>query len=278
MEFRMLLRCPLNIGADARIRAKERATMRSEFIVRLGLLLIVSAVAPAWADTYTLDWANECYLRSGNAYSTCFSGATGNAPSAGLYEETQTASGGGIVITRLAGTTGTYVNQWAQNTNNTVELTPANGFWETGSFGIPVGYLYNQNSGGSTPYFQLGTGCTGAFSCTTTPFNIISLQLANNTAVNINYTIEGFLNGVQVDTATGTLTTRDTFTTVNLNWNDVNTVEFVNMVGSDSWWMNNVVLSTPATVPEPGSLVLLLTVLSVVGICTHKMRGKKRSA
>lgn len=253
--------------------------MRSEFTVRLGLLLVLTAVAPAWADTYTFNWANECYLRSGDAYSTCFSGATGSAPGAGLYEETQTASGGGIVITRLAGTTGTYANQWAQNTNNSIELTPANGFWETGSFDIPVGYLYNQNSGGSTPYFQLGTGCTGSFSCTTTPFNIISLQLANNTVVNMNYTIEGLLNGVQVDTATGTLTTRDTFTTVNLNWNGVNTVEFVNMVGSDSWSMNNVVLSTPATtVPEPGSLLLLLTVLSVVGVCTHKMRHKKRTA
>ena len=118
---------------------EERENMRSELIVRLGLLLIFTAVAPAWADTYTFNWANECYLRSGDAYSTCFSGATGNAPSAGLYEETQTASGGGIVITRLAGTTGTYVNQWAQNTNNTIELTPANGFWETGSFDIPVG-------------------------------------------------------------------------------------------------------------------------------------------
>ena len=76
------------------------------------------------------------------------------------------------------------------------------------------------------------------------------------------------------------MTTRNTFTTVNLNWNGVNTVEFVNLVGSDSWWMNNVVLSTPATtVPEPGSLVLLLlTVLSVVGVCTPKMRRKKRTA
>jgi hypothetical protein len=268
----------LNIDADVRIRGRER-NMRSQFIVKLGIVLILSALAPAWADTYTFNWANECYLRSGDPYSTCFSGATGNAPSAGLYEETQTTSGGGIVITRLAGTTGTYVNQWAQNTNNTVELTPANGFSETGSFDIPVGYLYNQNSGGSTPFFQLGTACTGAFSCTTTPFNMISLQLANNTVVNMNYTIEGFLNGVQVDTATGTLTTRDAFTTVNLNWNDVNTVEFVNMLGSDSWWMNNVVVSTPAaTTPEPGSLVLLLTVLFLAGIYTHKMRGKKRAA
>ena len=49
MEFRMLLRCPSNTGADSRIRGRER-NMRSEFIVRLGLLLIVSAVAPTWAD------------------------------------------------------------------------------------------------------------------------------------------------------------------------------------------------------------------------------------
>jgi hypothetical protein len=252
--------------------------MRNDFIVPLGLLLILGAVAPARADTFTFNYANECYLRSGEAYSICFPGATGNVPSAsaGLYQETQTASGvGGIVITRLAGTTGPYVNQWAQNTQLSVELQPANGFWETGSFDVPVGYLYNQNSGGSTPYFQLGTACAGAFSCTTTPFNITSLQLANNTAVNLNYMIEGFLNGAQVDTATGTLTTRNTFTTVNLNWNDVDKVEFVNMVGSDSWWMNNAVLSTATTVPEPGSIVLLLTVLSVVGICTHRMRGKK---
>src|SRR5271157_4480189 len=92
-----------------KMRVRVRA-IRPVLLAMAGLFAVAGNVR---ADTY--NFGDEYYLNSGASFSSVFTGATGTASSKGIYQETQDATHGGIIITKLA--TSGAPGEFLQNTS-----------------------------------------------------------------------------------------------------------------------------------------------------------------
>lgn len=227
----------------------------------LPFVLVLASVAiwaaPAQATTYT--FADEYWVKSGTAFNTVWAGASGNASSSGIYQET--ATGGTPTIVQLTSTgplsgfhttvvpgeftqndggSALSLNGWAANLNFTGSSTHiSNSPWYSPGAGVqngtPATGTYN-----SFQYLTTASAntSTGVMSGTVTAFNLNSINISDPTS-STGYVIRGLLNGVvedQVSVCTngsqdGVTTVGGTCTlspgpTVAFNWTDIDTVQF----------------------------------------------------
>lgn len=229
--------------------------------------------APAQATTFGFD--DEVLVHSGTAFNTYWSGATGSASTSALYQETQTASGGGVVITRL--TTGVSLGVPGEYVQNTLSSTGTNGqglflsgWGQSLNYGQTVGFVYNTAlSNAFLAYETNTTSGIGGLQATRTNTTFDSIDLkGSGTATFIGEDQNG--NQVAGDTKTVTLTS--SWQTVTLDWSGVALLSFTSSFGStDQVQMDNVVVGN--AVPEPSTLLLFAG--GLLGLAGYRMRSKK---
>lgn len=269
--------------------------MKKSAIKCLVITLLAGAIAicavPAQATTFTFQ--DEYWLKSGTAYSTVFSGATGSAPTSGIYQETTT--GASPVITQLTTTI----------TLSSFQTTPVPGEFTQNGGGSALqlnGWSANLDFIGSTahisnsPWYKPGTGVqspsgnlsgtglnfeyltgasanhtTGVISGTQGVFTLNSIFL-DTSASATSLTIEGLLHGIVVDT-TGShpvSVNGSTGMTFSPGWAGIDEVVFTgDNLGNNVLTLDDINVSP---VPEPGSLSLFAAgLLSLAGLIRRKL-------
>jgi hypothetical protein len=242
-------------------------------LLHLGCVLAIAAALAVWsapAQAITFGFDDMYYLSSGKAFSSVFPGATGTTSSAGVYQETQDAAHGGIIITKLS--TSGVPGEFVQNTSLSNGLYLI-GWTQSLNSGQQVDNVFNINS--TNPYFQYKTGDTGGFlsTGTTTAFTFNSFQLKGGGT----YTFVGEdQNGHQIGTDTRTVTLTSSFQTFTENWQNVYTIYFtVSPGGSAGLYMDSVEINDPVpAVPIPPTALLLGT--GLLGLVVLRPRRKKK--
>jgi hypothetical protein len=237
--------------------------MTSKWLTSCGLAALAATAWCVPARATVLTFNDEYYLKAGAAYSSVFAGATGNASSNGVYQETATGSPPTITRLSTSGVPGEYI----QNTSNELLLF---GWSQSLNYGQQVANVYNLTNptNGSVLYLQYKVGGS------TTPFNFNSIDLHSNG--NLQFTLEGLDASSKVlDSAvvnvTGNVT--NTYATDTFNWAGVTTVEIVSTAGLPVNWgsgvlyIDNVRINDPIATMEPASLLLLVTgLLGIVAV------------
>lgn len=243
---------------------------------KLGLLVALFGFMAGMAGearAYTYSFSDEYLVKSGTAFNTIWSGASGTASANALYQETQDAAHGGVVITRLTTGVSTGIpGEYTENTSNGNGLYLI-GWGQSLNYGQQVGSVYNVNS--TNPYFQYRTSDTssiGGLQGTLTPFTFNGFDLKGSGTVTF---VGEDQNGQQIGNDTVTVTLTNVFQTFTENWTGVSTIYFTQSPGgSAGLYMDNVEINDPITapVPEPGTMVLL-----GVGMLGLAIYGKRRA-
>jgi hypothetical protein len=236
----------------------------------LGMSALVAQTASA--TTFTFD--DEYMLKSGTAFSTIWSGATGSAAANAFYQETQDASHGGIIITRLTTgiTNGAIPGEYVQNTSpNDSAGVFLSGWGQSLNYGQVVGNVFN--TGLSNDFLRFTTNDTssiGGLQGTTTGVTFNSFDLKGSGTV----TFAGYdQNGNLIAGDTKTVTLTNSFQTFTENWANVATVDFTSSFsGTDQISLDNIVINNTAPVPEPSTLFLLGAGFAGFGLFGRKFR------
>jgi len=214
----------------------------------LGVLLFVG-VSQTKATTFTFD--DEYYIGTGKSstYSSIF-GTTAGYGTAGIYQQTQDAAHGGVIVTKLSN--GSSVpGEYVQDTSLGQELALF-GWSQSLNNGQQVGSVYNLNNpiNGTNTYFRYTVG--GA----TTPFTFNGFDLRGSfSTINLSFTLQGYLGGALVDSDVLNVT-GNTFSTFTENWLNVDTIEIVSTAGlpvnwgSGTLYMDNVEINDRVGVPD----------------------------
>ena len=153
--------------------------MTGKWLASCGMVALAASVwcVPAKATVFT--FSDEYYLKAGAAYSSVFTGATGNASTNGVYQETATGSPPTITRLSTSGVPGEYI----QNTSLNNELA-LSGWSQSLNYGQQVANVYNLTNPtkGSVLYLQYKVGGS------TTPFNFNSIDL--HSSGNLSFTLE----------------------------------------------------------------------------------------
>jgi hypothetical protein len=251
---------------------------------KIGLLAAVMGIMvgiAGEASATTFNFTDEYYINTSAKYNSTF-GVTSGYNTAGIYQKT--ASGPTVVTQLTTHSTTSYQNvpgEFVENTNNTAALALNNFgvFFGLGN-GSSVPSWYGPNNASSSPAsIQYLTGTTGINASTgtfiggtVTDFNLTSIALGSAPSTATSCTIEGLLNGTVVDSVYESLNTNGAFNTYTLNWNDIDTVELINLPLTGNVLLGTVNLSPVAPVPEPGTMMLL-----GVGMFGLAMYGKRRA-
>ena len=242
------------------------------FWMRIGLaatVLLLLGVGQSKADLYNFN--DEHYVAA-NKSSTF--GTTTGYNGVGIYQLTNTTT---PIVTKLSngsGVPGEYVQNTTPNANQELALF---GWSQSLNNGQQVANVYNLNNpiNGTNTYFKYTAGGVSQ----TFTFNSFDLRGSFATA-NLSFTLQGYLGGSLVDSATHTVT-GNTFSTFTENWRNVDTVEIVSTAslpvnwGSGTLYMDNVMINDPVPVPEPSSL-LVCSVVGIVGIAFGWRRRHSR--
>jgi hypothetical protein len=218
----------------------------------------VFAAEHASATVFTFD--DEYYFSASGQ--SAFNTRYGSANSAqyhgvGVYQATNTAT---PTISRLTSTAsvnipGEYVPNTSPNANQFLALF---GWGQSLNNGQQVANVYNVTNplNGSVLYFRYTVG--GA----TTPFTFNSFDLRGSTSTaSLSFTLQGYLNGVLVDSDQITIS-GNTFSTFTENWQNVDTVLLASTAatpanwGSGTLYMDNVKLNESVPTPEPATVVI----------------------
>jgi hypothetical protein len=190
------------------------------------LTAIAICAAPAKADTFTFNFNDEYYVAA-NKSSTFQSifGTTAGYSGAGIYQLTNSSTPTVTKLSNGSSVPGEFVENTAPNASEGLQLF---GWSQSLNNGQQVANVYNLNNpiNGTNTYFQFKTGVTGGLfgNGTTTAFNFDSFDLKGSTGnANLNFTLEGFRNGVLIDSIAVNVT-GNTFKTYTENWTNVDTI------------------------------------------------------
>jgi hypothetical protein len=246
--------------------------------VLVGTLLAASA--PARANVYSLS--DEYWLRAGTAFSSVFAGASGTAAIQGVYEETTTTPT--PVITQLTTTSysGSGFNfgspvpgEITQNDGGSALVL--NGGWgavQSFKYSTTTSMRINNGTVGANPQtgvhninaspfgFQYDTATTvnataGTITGTKTAFNLNSINVTAAPQTATGFTIEGFLNGVIVDSANESVNAYNGWYTLSLGWADIDSVVITSEPAGELQLQSVNLTPYVAPVPEPMSITLL---------------------
>jgi len=277
---------------------------KSNTALNFGVALAIATAsiiwcAPVHATVFT--FSDEYYLAKSTAYNSVFPGAVGSTCSssscAGIYQETNSST---PIITKLSNGSsvpGEYVENTTPNLNQYLALS---GWSQSLNNKQQVANVYNLNNpiNGTNTYFRYTVGGT------TTPFTFNGFDLRGSfPTANLNFTLEGFLNNVLVDSVALNVT-GNTFSTFTENWTNVDTVvvastcdhshhvcditidpqDFNANWGSGALYMDNVEINDPVrsgssstAAPELSTWAMMLLGFGGVGFVAYR-RTKKRSA
>ena len=198
---------------------------------------------------------------------------------AGIYQQTQDALHGGVLVTRLSNGSsvpGEYLEDTSPNRLDELQLF---GWSQSLNNAQQVANVYNSTNplNGAVLYLKYTVGGVSM------PFTFNSFDLRGSAAgANLNFTLEGLLGGSVVDSATLNVT-GGTFVTFAENWSNIDTLEIASTAGlpvnwgSGTLYMDNVVLNNVSAVPEPASVALLgIVLIGFSGIIRKKASGKSR--
>jgi PEP-CTERM motif len=229
---------------------------------------------PAQADIFNFN--DEYYISSSAMFAAKFPGCMSPCyVGAGVYQMTQDAAHGGVLVTRLStsGVPGEYLQNTTPNKQDFLQLS---GWTQSLNNGQQVADVFNSTNpgNGAVLFFTYTVGGVN------TPFTFNSFDLSGASAnANLNFTLEGFLNNVLVDSAVLNVT-GSTFVTFTENWSNINKVEIASTAslpvnwGSNTLVMDNVVLNA---VPEPASVALLgIVLVGFSGMIRRKLSGRSR--
>ncbi|MDR3556535.1 MAG: PEP-CTERM sorting domain-containing protein [Syntrophobacteraceae bacterium] len=243
--------------------------MKRKSLAKFGMALAVAAAVVIWcapAQAVTFGFDDIWYLSSGTAFSSVVTGASGSASSTGYWQETQTASGGGIAFTRLSNGSG-VPGEFVQNTSNGSGLS-LTGWTQSSSNKQLVDYVFNVNS--TNGYFRYTTGDTGGYLTTGTPtsFTFNSFQLKGGGT----YTFVGDNQNFQpIAGYSATVTLNGNWQTFTENWTNVYQIYFTSWPGgSNGIEMDEVHINDP--IPEPSTLLLFGG--GLVGLAGWRLRKR----
>ena len=255
--------------------------MISKLCLTISVLVIIAAAQQqVRAEIFNFD--DEYYVGSSHSstYQSIF-GTTVGYGTAGIYQETRTPAGGGVIVNKLS--TGSSVpGEYVENTTvNATQYLSLTGWGQSLNNGQQVVNVYNVGNPTNGPiYLQYRVGTTSGSGAggTLTPFTFNSFDLrGSSTSANLSFTLEGFLGGNLVDSAILTVT-GNTFSTFTENWQNIDTVEIVSTTslpvnwGSGTLYMDNVKIDDPKTVPEPSTLALMC--IGAIGILVFARRRR----
>jgi len=237
---------------------------------------------PAQADTFNFN--DEYYINSAATFATVFPGCT-NPPgpcygTAGIYQETQDAAHGGVLVTKLSNGSSVPGEYLENTTPNRLDELQLFGWSQSLNNGQQVANVYNSTNplNGAVLYLKYAVGGSSI------PFTFNSFDLrGSNANANLNFTLEGLLGGSVVDSVTLNVT-GGTFLTFAENWSNIDTLEIASTAGlpvnwgSGTLYMDNVVLNNAVSaVPEPASMTLLgIVLVGFSGIIRKRASGKSR--
>jgi hypothetical protein len=253
--------------------------VKSAFLLALAAIAIVAV--PAQADIFNFN--DEYYINSAATFAAIFPGCTGPCySSSGVYQQTQDDLHGGVLITRLSNGSSVPGEYLENTTPNRLDELQLFGWSQSLNNGQQVASLYNLANplNGAVLYLKYAAGGVN------TPFTFNSFDLRGSTVnANLNFTLEGLLGGVLVDSATLNVI-GGTFVTFTENWTDIDTLEIASTAslpvnwGSGTLYLDNVVLNDAVTsaVPEPVSVALLgIVLIGFAGITRRTVSRRSRS-
>jgi hypothetical protein len=242
--------------------------MKGKSLAKIGMAFVIAAAVMIWcvpAKAYTFGFDDMYLVKSGNA----FPGTSVTVSSSGIYQETQDATHGGVIITKLAGLTTSVPGEFVQNTTpNASSELQLYGWGQSLNYGQKVDTVYNlqDTANGAVLYFRYAVGGTAQ------PFTFNGFDL-KTVVGSVNATFEALdASNHILDTATVTLSSG--FTTFSENWTNVYEIQFTAPGGTANVYMDNVEINDPVpSVPEPATLLLLG--FGLVGLAASRRKFKK---
>lgn len=270
--------------------------------IRVKKLLIAALLAgtcvPAYADT-VFTFTDEDYVSTLAQFHTAFGATTTGFTVAGLYQETNTTT---PTVTLLHANSsasyqmvpGEFVQNTSPNASTAIVLSGWNHFYSgtlpqktnNGNTVCCTGPNNNLTGTGNpltsnatnSPIIQYETGITGVNTTTgaftggtVTAFNLVSFDFATNQSA-IGAEIEGLLGGVVVDTLNTSLNTGTGWGTETLNWNNIDTLQFVYAGSQGALSIRNIDITTTSAVPEPATWAMLLLGFVGVGVTAYRRK------